>query len=54
MTGLKDGNQHSQHPEKHKKQPETRKQVSQTVLASGWQKIQGSKQREIESISKIV
>ena len=53
MTRLKHGNQHSQHLEKHKKQPETRKQVSQTVLASGEQKIQGSKQREIELISKI-
>ena len=54
MTGLKNGNQHSLHLENHKKQPETRKQVIQTVLASGWQKIQVSKQREIELISKIV
>ena len=52
MTRLKHGNQHAQHPKKHGKQPETRKQVSQTVLANGWQKIQGSKQREIELISK--
>ena len=29
MARLKHGNQHSQHPKKHKKQPETRKQVSQ-------------------------
>ena len=29
MTRLKHGNQHSQHSKKHKKQPETRKQVSQ-------------------------
>ena len=54
MTWLKHGNQHLQNPKKHRKQPETWKQVSQTVLASGWQKIQGSKQREIDLISKIV
>ena len=54
MTRLKHGNQHSQHPKEHKKQPETQKQVNQTVLASGLQKIQGPKQREIELISKIV
>ena len=29
MTQLMHGNQHSQHPKKYKKQPETRKQVSQ-------------------------
>ena len=31
MTRLKYGNQHSQHPKKHKKQPETR-----SKLASQW------------------
>ena len=37
---------YSQHPEKYKKQPETRKQDG------NWQKIQDSKGREIEFISK--
>ena len=44
MTRIKYGSQHSQHPKKHKKQLETRKQVSQPT--SGWQN------REIEFISK--
>ena len=54
MTWLKDDTQHSQHPKKYKKQPKTRRKVIQAVLASGWQKIQGLKQREIAFISKIV
>ena len=52
MTRLKHGNQHSQHPKKHKKEQETCKQVSQ--LVSGWKEMQGSKQREIKLISKKV
>ena len=44
MTRIKYGNQHSQHPKKHKKQPETQKQVS-------WPD-SGSQNREIEFISK--
>ena len=35
MARLKHGNQHSQHPKKRKKQPETRKQVSQW-MAKDW------------------
>ena len=31
MTSLMHGNQYSQHPKKHKKQPETRKQVIQQM-----------------------
>ena len=49
MTRLMHGNQHSQHPKKHKKQEET-SETSQ--LASRWEKIQGSKQRQIELIRK--
>ena len=47
MTRLMHRNQHSQHTKKLKKQPEN-------WLAYGWQKIQGSKQREIEFISKKI
>ena len=44
MTRIKYGNQHSQHPKKYKKQPETSKQVS-------WPD-SSSQNREIEFISK--
>ena len=47
MTRLMHRNQHLQHTKKLKKQPEN-------WLAYGWQKIQGSKQREIELISKKI
>ena len=53
MTRLIHGNQHLQHPKKHKKWPETRKQVIQLVW-SRWMKIQASKQKETELISKEV
>ena len=45
ITQLMHGNQHSQHPKKPKKQPETRKQVSQWMA-------EDSKLREIKLISK--
>ena len=45
MTHVINGNQHSQHPKKLKKQPENRKEVSE---------LDGSKQREIELINKKV
>ena len=32
MTRLIHGKQHSQHPKKHKRQPETRKQVNQWMV----------------------
>ena len=53
MTRVKHGNQHSQHP---KKAQETviNSEVVGNKLASGWQKIQGSKWREIKLISKKV
>ena len=47
MTRFMQGNQHSQHPKKHKKQPETRKQVSQQMAEDS-----RIKQREIELIIK--
>ena len=49
MTRLMHGNQHSQHP----KNTRNKKETSETSqLASRWEKIQGSKQRQIELIRK--
>ena len=42
------GNQHWQYPKKCKTQPETQKQLTR------WQKIHGSKEREIQLISKKI
>ena len=50
-TRIIHGSQNSQHSRKQNKWPDTRKQVSQLVC-SKWEKIQGSKQKEIELISK--
>ena len=49
MTWLIQCNQHSQHPKNTRNSQKLRNK-----LAIGWQKIQGSKQREIELISKNV
>ena len=48
ITWLIRGNQHTQHPREHNKQPEICKQISWYSRLQG---IQGSKQRKIELIS---
>ena len=52
MTPLMHGNQHSHHPKKHKKQPETPKQVGQWITKDSKLKTKRNRVDKLKSLKK--
>ena len=52
MTRLMHGNQHSHHPKKHKKQPETQKQVGQWITEDSRFKTKRNRVDKLKSLKK--